>query len=185
MASVSSALQRIKQDLRPFLPERVILSACRQADHHWRQRMLGPVQTIHLFILQVLNFNTAMTGLRHLSKAATKAPAYCKARMRLQLKSKTAEGVLKELAVYALVYNLVHLLMLRAAQRQQVQPDRISFIDTVRWLIRAEPGEPLPDLGINPYRPGRHEPRVVKDREDTYAKMTRPRAVLRKELLAK
>src|SRR5438132_6774412 len=86
MASVSSLLQRIKDDIRPFLPDSVILDACRDAKHRWRKRKLGPVQTLHLFVLQVLNFNTAMTALRHLSKAAVKAPAYCKARMRLPLK---------------------------------------------------------------------------------------------------
>ena len=85
MASVSSALQRIKHDLDPFLPERSILSACSNAGHCWRRRKLGPVETLHLFILQVLNFNTAMSALRHLSKTAVKAPAYCRARLRLPL----------------------------------------------------------------------------------------------------
>src|SRR5436190_453258 len=85
MASVSSALQRIKDDLHQFLPDQAILAACRQAGHCWRERQLGPVQTIHLFIQQVLNFNTAMTALRHLSKTAVKPSAYCRARMRLPL----------------------------------------------------------------------------------------------------
>ena len=455
MASVSSALQRIKDDLNPFLSEQAIVSACEKAGHHWRQRQLGPVQTLHLFILQILNYNTAMTGLRHLAKTAVNASAYCKARMRLPLdvlqallvessaamrqtassadalwcglkaylvdgsstiapdtadsqkafgqtkrqkpgcgfplpkvlglfdaftgmivqvlgfplytheqskvwmlhpllgvgdllvgdrgfcsfvhlamllsrgihglfrmhqativsfrphrkhrdnyykgkkkgkprsrqskptptsrfirhlgkhdqivqwfkpgqkpkwmsqeqfagipqslevrelrfvipsagqrtkvvtiattlldsvlypkdkiaglygvrwqvethfaelkttlkmrkvKSKTPAGVLKELTVYALVYNLVHLVMLKAAKRQGVTPDRISFIDTVRWLISAQPGEALPDLVIIPNRPGRHEPRVVKDRHNTYKVMIRPRHQLRKELKIK
>jgi hypothetical protein len=64
----------------------VILAACQQSGYRWRQRQLGPVQTIHLFILQILSFNTAMTHLRHLSKTAVKAPAYCRARIRLPLK---------------------------------------------------------------------------------------------------
>jgi len=443
MASVSCALRRIKDELSSFLPDEAILAACERAGHHWRQRKLGPVQTIHLFILQVLNFNTAMTALRHLSKTAVRAPGYCKARMRLPLrvleallaessaamrracsstdglwcglkaylvdgsstiapdtpdsqtafgqpkgckpgcgfpvpkvlglfnafsgllvqllsfplytheqskvwmlhpllgvgdllvgdrgfcsfvhlamlfsrgihglfrihqktivdfrphrkhrrkyrkgqkvrgkpvprskfikrlgkwdqivqwfkptnrpkwmskeqfaqlpeslvvrelrfvlprrgqrtlcvtiattlldpllypkekiaelygvrwrvethfaqlkttlrmrkvKSKTSQGVLKELVVYALVYNLVHRVMLKAAERQCVRPHRISFIDTVRWLLSAESGEALPDLAINPHRPDRHEPRVTKDREDTYTKMTRSRQDLR------
>lgn len=448
MVSVASALERIKQDLDPFLPEASIRAACRQAGHRWRERKLGPVQTIHLFVLQVLCFNTAMTHLRHLSKAAVNASAYCKARRRLPLKvlealleqsaaamhkgcvpaawwcglrpylvdgsstiapdtpdsqkafgqpkgckegcgfpvpkllglfdacsglmlkvlsfplytheqskvwmlhpllgagdllvgdrgfcsfvhlamlfsrgvhglfrihqktivsfrphrkhrakyskgkkvsgggkpmprsrfvkrlgkhdqvvewfksatsrpkwmdkeefellpeslmvrelrfwiaakgqrtrvvtiattlldpalypkekiaelygvrwrvethfgelkttlkmrkvkSKTAEGVLKELAVYALVYNLVHCLMCKAAAVQGVEPHRISFIDTVRWLLSAAPGEELPPLIVNPHRPGRHEPRVVKDLQDTYTKMTKPRRELRKAL---
>lgn len=450
MASVSSVLQRIKDDLQPFLPEQSILRACRHAGHRWRKSPLGPVQTLHLFILQILNCNTAMTHLRHLSKTALTAPGYCQARMRLPLavlqallvesaaamrkqcgspeglwcglrpylvdgsstiapdtpssqkafgqpkgqkkgcgfpvpkilglfdaftglvlqvlgfhlftheqskvwklhpllgpgdllvgdrgfcsfvhlallqmrqvqglfrmhqativdfrphrrhrrkypkgqrvggqkrtprtrfvrrlgkwdqvtewfrpanvpvwmnkrqleqlpkslylrelhfileckgqrtrrvtilttlldpklypkekiaelygvrwrvethfaqlkttlkmrkvKSKTPDGVLKELTVYALVYNLIHLVMFKAAQRQQVLPHRISFIDTLRWLLSAQPGEALPDLLVIPYRPDRHEPRVVKDREDTYTKMTRPRATLRKELKRK
>jgi hypothetical protein len=154
MASILCVLDRIKQDLRPFLPDAMIVSAAKQAGHRWRTRKFGPVETVHLFIVQVLNFNTAMTHLRHLSKKAVKAPAYCRARMRLPL------GV----------------------QRQNVLPHRISFIDTLRWLLSAAPGEELPDLVIVPHRPDRHEPRVVKDREDTYTKMTRPRAQLRKEL---
>lgn len=447
MASVSSTLDRIKQDLRPFLPDNSIEAACQQAGCHWRERKFGPVQTVHLFVLQVLSFNTAMTHLRHLAKAAVKAPAYCKARMRLPLKvlealleqssrsmrkacssadglwcglrpylvdgsstiapdtpdsqkvfgqpkgckkgcgfpvpkvlglfdafsglmiqalgfplytheqskvwmlhplmgigdllvgdrgfcsfvhlsmlfsrgihglfrihqrtivsfhphrkhqvkgtrrpkargkpmprskfikrlgkhdqivqwfksattqpkwmkarqfkalpdslqvrelrfwieakgqrtrvvtiattlldpllypkekiaelygirwqvethfaelkttlkmrkvkSKTSQGVLKELTVYALVYNLVHCTMTRAAAAQGVAPHRISFVDALRWLLCAEPDEALPELIVNPLRPGRHEPRVVKDRQDTYTKMSRPRKQLRKEL---
>ena len=99
-----------------------------------------------------------------------------------KVKSKTSQGVLKELAVYALVYNLVHAIMAKAAARQGVLPERMSFIDTVRWLLSAAEDAPLPDLVINPHRPGRHEPRVVKDLKDTYTKMVRPRAELRKQL---
>jgi hypothetical protein len=99
-----------------------------------------------------------------------------------KLKCKTEDGVRKELAAYCLVYNLVHAAMTEAARRQGVTPDRISFIDAVRWLLAAAPGEELPALVVNPRRPGRHEPRVVKDREDTYTKMTRPRGELRKAL---
>jgi hypothetical protein len=93
MASICCALDRIKRDLRSFLTDAVILSAATQAGHRWRNRKWGPVETVHLFILQVLNFNTAMTHLRHLSRKAIKAPAYCRARKRLPLK------VLQELLV--------------------------------------------------------------------------------------
>ena len=61
-------------------------------------------------------------------------------------------------------------------------PDRISFIDAVRWLLSAGPDTPLPDLIVNPSRPNRHEPRVNKDRNSTYPHMTRPREELRKAL---
>lgn len=439
MASITRTLRRIKDDLRAHLSDESITAACRAAGHRWRERQLGPVQTVHLFVVQVLCFNTAMTHLRHLADAAVAAPAYCRARMRLPLaalqellrqssasmrrsaagddgaaglwrglrayltdgsstiapdtpasraafgqpsgckpgcgfpvpkilglfdaftgmvvemisfplftheqskvwllhpllgqgdllvgdrgfcsfahlamlagrsvqglfrvhqkqivdfrphrraggkgrpksrfvrrlghhdqvvewakpdarpkwmtaaqyaalpatllvrelryrlprrgqrtlcvtiattlldpalypkddiaklydvrwtvethfaelkttlrmrkvKSLTPDGVRKELAVYCLVYNLVHAAMLAAAKRQGVGPDRISFLDAVRWLLSAAPGEDLRDLIVNPARPGRHEPRVTKDRQDTYPKMCRPRHELRKDL---
>ena len=443
MASISRNLQRIKDDLRAFLPEPMIIAACREAGHRWRKRLLDPVTTLHLFILQVLCCNTAMTHLRHLAKAPVKAAAYCKARMRLplaalqellrsssaamrarqrtgtlwcglrtflldgtstitpdvpelaeafgrptgqkkgcgwpvpkilalldafsgmvvevmgfplftheqsqawrlhpllgvgdllladrglcsfahlamlaargvagvfrvhqrqiinfrphrktrrqagkkggrgrptsrfikrlgkhdqvvewikpsqkprwmtmeqydalpakllvrelkyripckgqrtrcvtigttlldgeryskdqiaelydlrwtaethfaelkttlkmrMLKSKTEAGVRKELAVYCLVYNLVHAIMLEAARRQGITDvGRVSFIDAVRWLLSAEPGEELAKLVINPHRPDRHEPRVTKTRHGSYPVMTKPRAVLKKAL---
>jgi hypothetical protein len=437
MATISSSLRRIKQDLEPFLPDQAIRRACRQVGHHWRQRQFDPVVTLHLFILQILNFNTAITHLRHLAKVRLNAASYCKARMRLPLaalqqllrssaaamargplepgrwqglrvwltdgsgsiapdtpelqkqfpqhknqkngcgfpqlkvlglfdafsglvvqalcfalfheqsqvwrlhpllgrgdllvgdrgfcsyvhlamlqmrhvlglfrmhqrrivdfrrgrrkyrkgqkgkahsrylkrlgrhdqlvqwlkpqqrpqwmtarqwklipptlivrelrytlrargqrtrcvtiattlldplrypkdliaelyrvrwtvethfaelkttlkmrkvKSQTAAGAQKEIAVYCLVYNMVHLLMLRAARQQRVDPDRISFVDAVRCLLSLDPGEPIPALIVNPKRPDRHEPRVIKDRQDRYKTMTRPRGQLRKAL---
>lgn len=438
MASISRALQRIKQDIEPYLPEDWVRQACRQVHHRWRQRQFDPVQTIHLFILQILCFNTALNHLRHLSKLKMTAAGFCKARTRLplavlqlllrrsaealrqdlgrqglfcglraylvdgsstitpdtpaldkhfghptgqkegcslpvpkllglldaysglilevlclplfiheqahvwklhpllgagdllvgdrgfcsyvhlvmlhlrqihgcfrlhqrqivsfarhrqgrkkgqrgkptsrfvkrlgkhdqlvqwhkpqpcnkpkwiglqqykalpewltlrelkyvlpdrgqrtrvvfivttlldprqypkqkiaalyglrwtvethlgelktqlkmrKLKCKSVAGVQKELAVYCLVYNLIHAVMLKAAQRQKVTPDRISFIDTVRWLLSAEPGEKLPKLIVNPKRPDRHEPRVVKDLPDSYRKMSKPRNYLKR-----
>mgnify|MGYP001276988803 CR=1 FL=1 len=99
-----------------------------------------------------------------------------------KVKSQTPQGVRKEVTVYCLVYNLIHMVMLAAARQRRVDPGRISFIDTVRWLLSAQPGEPLPLLVVNPLRPGRHEPRVVKDRHDKYKIMTRPRTELRKAL---
>ena len=99
-----------------------------------------------------------------------------------KVKCRTEDGVRKELAVYCLVYNLVHAVMLEAARRQGVDPLRISFLDTVRWLQNADPGEDLPDLVVNPRREGRHEPRVTKTRHGSYPVMTRPRNALRKTL---
>jgi Transposase DDE domain len=99
-------------------------------------------------------------------------------RMR-RVKCRTPDGVERELIVYCLVYNLVHAVMLEAARRQRVEADRVSFVDALRWLQTAEVGEDLPDLIVNPRRPDRHEPRVIKDLQDTYRKMTRPRRELR------
>jgi hypothetical protein len=101
-------------------------------------------------------------------------------RMR-RVKSQTPDGVRKELAVYCLVYNLVRAVMLRAAERQGTTPDRVSFTDALRWLLcAATPGEEVTSLVINPRREGRHEPRVIKDLQDTYRKMTLPRRQMRR-----
>ena len=97
----------------------------------------------------------------------------------------TVDGVQKELVVYAIVYNLVRLVMMEAARRQGVGADRISFVDAMRWLIQAEPVDELPELVGNPDRPGRVEPRVRKRRPKQYPLMKRPRAELRNSLLAK
>jgi Transposase DDE domain len=99
------------------------------------------------------------------------------------LKCKTVEGVLKELTVSAIVYNLVRVVMAEAARRQGVDVERVSFVDALRWLAQARPGDDLPELVVNPERPGRYEPRVRKRRPKQYPLMTQPRSVLRKGLL--
>jgi hypothetical protein len=98
------------------------------------------------------------------------------------LKCQTEEGVLKELAVFAIVYNLVRVVMCEAGRRQGVPPERISFADALRWLSSAPPGTPLPRLLVNPVRRPRIEPRCQKRRAKKYPYMIRPRRVLREEL---
>src|SRR5262249_272695 len=98
------------------------------------------------------------------------------------LKCMTVDGVLKELTMYALAYNLVRLSMCEAAERQEVAVDRVSFIDALRWLRGAEAGEEMPGLGVNPDRPGRFEPRGRKRRAKPYPLMKKRRAELRNML---
>ena len=47
------------------------------------------------------------------------------------LHCQTVTGVLKELTVFGLVYNLVRAVMWAAAERQQVAVERISFADAL------------------------------------------------------
>jgi len=98
------------------------------------------------------------------------------------LHCETEAGVLKELTVYAIVYNLVRVVMLEASRRQSVPLIQISFVDALRWLSSSPPGTPLPELVVNPDRPGRSEPRCKKRRAKKYPYMIRPRSVLRKLL---
>jgi Transposase DDE domain len=97
------------------------------------------------------------------------------------LRCATVEGVLKELAVFALAYNLVRSVMAESAQLQGVAPDRVGLVDAVRWLIGVEEAD-VSVLVVNPSRRGRVEPRVVKRRPKQYMRMTKPRPALRKQL---
>ena len=85
----------------------------------------------------------------------------------------------------AAAYNLIRLVMLEASRRQQVPLDRISFIDALRWLRDAKTDTLLTALVVNPARPDRLEPRVLKRRMKPYRLMTKPRNELRKALLRK
>lgn len=100
------------------------------------------------------------------------------------LRCQTVRGIEKELTMFLLVYNLVRMTVLEAARRQGVPPERISFIDALRWLATARPGDELRELVVNPDRPGRVEPRVRKRRPKEFPVMKKPRDLLRQELLA-
>ena len=100
------------------------------------------------------------------------------------LHCKTVEGVLKELWIYMIVYNCIRHVMLQAAKRQKVPTTRISFIDALRWICSVTIGDVLAPLIVNPDRPGRVEPRVIKRRPKPYPLMTQPRQELKQALFA-
>jgi Transposase DDE domain len=109
--------------------------------------------------------------------------AHLKTTMKMDvLRCKSEQGVRKELAVFCLVYNLVRVVMLEAARRQEVPVSRISFADALRWACHARPGDVMPDLVVNPHRPNRAEPRCKKRRPKEYDLLNRPRDELRKRL---
>ena len=101
------------------------------------------------------------------------------------LRCETLPGVIKELLMFVIVYNLVRRVMQEASRHQGVSPERISFVDALRWLRWARPGDEVPRLRVNPERPGRVEPRARKRRPKQYDLLTKPRAELRKALLHK
>ena len=101
------------------------------------------------------------------------------------LHCKTVDGVMKELAMFALAYNLVISVMVESAGIQNVPVDRVSFIDALRWLTHPKPGADPGDILVNPLRPNRIEPRLIKRRMKEYSLMKEPRSVLRKRLLRK
>ena len=107
------------------------------------------------------------------------------------LSCKTPEMCQKELALYMLAYNLVRLLMAQAAVQADVLPRQLSFKHTVQvWLVwnhkqflSTAPEDPPALFRLIAYvrvakRPGRIEPRAVKQRPKPFPRLqtTRRRA---------
>ena len=110
--------------------------------------------------------------------------AQLKTTMRMDvLHCQTVPGVLKELTVFAIVYNLVRMVICQSAMLQHVDIERISFVDALRWLGAPSTGIPLAALIVNPLRPHRVEPRVKKRRPKSFPLMITPRQELRQQLI--
>ncbi len=85
MVTILPALRQVREDLVRILDRDTVERLCGELRYRWRSRRLDPWTTLHLLILQVLNNNTAMTHLPHLSGKQFTASAYCQARQRLPL----------------------------------------------------------------------------------------------------
>jgi hypothetical protein len=104
------------------------------------------------------------------------------------LSCKTPDMVVKEVCVYLLAYNIIHLLMMESALINEILPREISFKHCIQlWLAWCQQGT-LTDIEQNTAifilmaqrkvgdRPGRMEPRAIKRRPKAYALLMRPRA---------
>ena len=83
--SILAAVQQIKSEVAQFLSHELILEVCVAVDHVWRERVLDPMTTVHLFVLQVLHGNAACSHVPRLGGVACSGEAYCQARQRLPL----------------------------------------------------------------------------------------------------
>ncbi len=110
------------------------------------------------------------------------------------LRCKTPEMIEKELLVHLIAYNLVRVLMQRAAHHHKAPLDRVSFkatLDTSRHfadVIHAAAKTPrrqqalieemltLIAASLIPERPGRSEPRAKKRRPKNFQLLTKPRS---------
>jgi len=99
------------------------------------------------------------------------------------LHCQTVLGIHKELIIFAIVYNLMRLVILQSALQQQVDVGRISFLDALRWLGAPDTSVPLALLLINPVRPHPVEPRVKKRRPKAFPFMSKPRRMLHQALI--
>ena len=79
--------------------------------------------------------------------------------------------------------DLVRMAMWHSAILQHLAVERISFLDTLRWLGAPSTGMPFIALIVNPARPYRVEPRVKKRRPKPFPLMLKPRQERRQQLI--
>ena len=86
MAQIPQLLARLKRDPLADLPIADHLNQL-LAEHKvvWRERLLPPLVTLRLFLIQVAHGNCAIAALRHLAGIDFAVSSYCEARVRLPL----------------------------------------------------------------------------------------------------
>src|SRR5436190_21245390 len=84
--TIPEIVGRFKADVAQALSADTIHRICRYLQHSWRRRVLDPVTTVHVFLLQILHGNTACSALSRLASVPFTAAAYCRARGRLPLR---------------------------------------------------------------------------------------------------
>lgn len=83
MVSFTRVAARVKHDLVELLSAAHLARLCRDAGMQWRRRVLDPVVTIQIFILQVLHGNTPCSAVPRIAGLRFTASAWCQARQRL------------------------------------------------------------------------------------------------------
>ena len=84
IAKLTQTLQRLTTDWAAQLQPEAIPVACDAVGYtQWRDRLLNPVVTVQVFLLQMLHGHTACRHLPHVSGLRFSASAYCQARMKL------------------------------------------------------------------------------------------------------
>jgi hypothetical protein len=79
--NMTTILRRFTGEWAMLLQPDAILAVCQEIGYTtWRDRLLTPVTTTQLFLLQILHGNTACSHLPHLSGLRFSAAAYCQAR---------------------------------------------------------------------------------------------------------
>ena len=87
VANITTILQRFTGEWAMLLQPEAILTVCGEIGYTaGRDRVLTPVTTVPLFLLQILHGNTACSHLPHLSGLRFSAAAYGQARARLPLR---------------------------------------------------------------------------------------------------
>ena len=100
MANITCGLARLRREpLGDFHLGQQLDHSVAQCQYVWRDRLLTPLITLRLFILQILHGNTSITHLRQLSGTDFAPGSYCEARGRLPLE--ILQGLLATIAAMA------------------------------------------------------------------------------------
>jgi hypothetical protein len=83
VGNIARIISQFKQTWSQELEDEAIELACEEAGHKWRDRELGPVATVKMFLLQILFGNVACEFVPHLANKDVTGSAYCAARGRL------------------------------------------------------------------------------------------------------
>src|SRR5258707_11775506 len=83
--TIPQVLRQFKADVATALAAETIVKICGYLNYVCRDRVLGPVATVQVFLVQILHGNTACTALSRLAGISFTAAAYCVARKRLPL----------------------------------------------------------------------------------------------------
>ena len=170
------------QEQYESLPEEIEVRELRYQVHRKGFRVKQVTLLTTLLAADVFTLEELADLYRHRWEIETNF-GHIKTTMKMDiLKCETVDGVLRELHVFAIVYNLIRQVMISAAHRQKVAVNRISFIDALRWLQNAQEADELTNLVVLPLRPYRYEPRVRKRRPKKYKLMTKTRNELKQEL---
>ena len=85
--NLTAILQRLTGEWAALLQPDAMRAVCGEVGYTgWRDRVLTPVTTVQLFLLQILHGNTACRHLPHLPRLRFTAAAYCQARAKLPLR---------------------------------------------------------------------------------------------------
>ncbi|MGD8454492.1 MAG: hypothetical protein PVJ57_21975 [Phycisphaerae bacterium] len=99
------------------------------------------------------------------------------------VRSKSVAGVEREILTFALAYNAVCAVLTVLAMPLGTMLEWVSVIEVLRLPRRGLENLAVVAIVVNPDRPGRVRPRVVKRRPLQYPRMTRRHAVLKRELM--
>jgi hypothetical protein len=92
-----------------------------------------------------------------------------------KISAQSVMGARKEIVAFIILHNLIQRIRMQASKQQEVDENRISYIDALRWLLWSVPKEAMVRLIVNPRRKRRSPPRRIKTGRKRYAQLKGPR----------